>query len=176
MRRRAGGRLALTTACEDQRAILCPDRPGELSPTAGGNVFLPKRALKAKGAELKRLEWEGDRIERRFGTGAEPSFRPAALESKLSVLEDHLPVAIATWTTGTIEYREEAFATALCGPLGWEGRDEQSPVVLMVKFTARNTADHPQPSHLWLGLVGPAVPGTPDARKRRDQRAILAAV
>jgi hypothetical protein len=118
----------------------------------GGNVFLPKGGLKAKGAELKRLEWKGDRIEWRFGTGAEPTFRPAAHDSRLSVLDDFLPVAIATWTSGEIEYREEAFATALTGPLEWEGRDEQSPVALMVKLTARNTAAHPQASHLWFGL------------------------
>jgi hypothetical protein len=119
----------------------------------GGNVFLHKEALKAKGAELRRLEWQGDRLEWRFGTGADPTFRPGARDSRLSVLEDFLPVAIATWTSGEIDYREETFATSLAGPLGWEGRDEQSPVVLMVKITARNTAAQPRPSHLWLGLA-----------------------
>ena len=119
----------------------------------GGNVFLHKQALKAKGAQLKRLEWQGQRLEWRFGTGAEPTFRPGAGDSRLSVLEDFLPVAIATWKTGDIEYREEAFATSLAGPLGWEGRDEQRPVVLLVKVIARNTAAQPRASHLWLGLA-----------------------
>jgi hypothetical protein len=119
----------------------------------GGNVFLSKGSLKAKGAELRRLEWQGDRLEWKFGTGAEPAFRPGAGDSRLNVLEDFLPVAIATWTSGEIEYREEAFATSLAGPLGWEGRDEQSPVVLMVKVTARNTTAQVRASHLWLGLA-----------------------
>jgi hypothetical protein len=119
----------------------------------GGNVFLRKGALKAKGAELRRLEWQGERLEWRFGTGAEPTFRPGAGDSRLSVLEDFLPVAIATWTSGGIGYREEAFATSLAGPLGWKGRDEQSPVVMMVKVTARNPGAQPRASHLWLGLA-----------------------
>ena len=118
----------------------------------GGNVYLAKHALKAKGAELRRLEWTGDRLEWKFGSGANPTFRPAASDSKLSVLEDYLPVARAVWSSGDIEYQEETFATALEGPLGCEGRDEQSPVVLMVKITARNTAAGPRVSHLWLGI------------------------
>lgn len=118
----------------------------------GGNVFMSKRSMKAKGEELRRLEWNGDRIDWKFGSGATPTFRPEALDSKLSVLEDYLPVAIATWKTGDIEYREEAFATPLSGPLGWKDRDELSPVVLLVKITARNTAPQNQTSHLWLGI------------------------
>ena len=88
----------------------------------GAAMCSHKQALKAKGAELKRLEWQGQRLEWRFGTGAEPTFRPGAGDSRLRVLEDFLPVAIGTWKTGDIEYREEAFATSLAGPLGWEGR------------------------------------------------------
>lgn len=123
----------------------------------GGNVYLAKHALKAKGAELRRLEWTGDRLEWKFGSGASPTFRPAAGDSQLSVLEDYLPVTRAVWSSGDIEYQEETFATPLEGPLGCEGRDEQSPVVLMVRITARNAAAQPRVSHLWLG-IDPAEP------------------
>jgi len=119
----------------------------------GGNVFLQKGSLKAKGAELRRLEWKGDRLDWKFGTGAEPTFRPGAGDSKLTTLEDFLPVAIATWTSGDIDYREEAFATSFEGPIGIEGRDEQNPVALLVKITARNHAAQARPSHLWMGLA-----------------------
>ncbi len=142
---REGGRLYLPLAIDSSWQ--------KFAVAWGGNVFLAKGALNAKGAELKRLEWQGDRLEWRFGTGAEPTFRPGARDSRLSVLEDFLPVAIAAWTNAQIEYREEAFATALEGPLGIDGRDEQTPAVLMVKLTARNPAAQPRASHLWLGLA-----------------------
>ena len=118
----------------------------------GGNVFLDKRGLKAKGAELRKLDWQGNRLAWRFGTGNTPTFRPATQDSKLSVLDDYLPIAVTTWKSGEIAYEEEAFATALAGPLHWQGRDEQNPAVLLVKITARNISTLPQVSHLWLGM------------------------
>ncbi len=118
----------------------------------GGNVFLDKRALKAKGAELKRLEWQGPRLSWRFGTGAVPSFRPASQDSKMRVLDDYLPITTTTWRTGEVEYEEEAFAAPLGGPLHWAGRDEQSPVVLLVRLTARNGSATSQESHVWVEI------------------------
>jgi hypothetical protein len=121
----------------------------------GGNITIDKRGVKAKVAELRRLEWKGDRISLRLGTGEKPSFRPRSADSRLSVLEDYLPLPTATWTTGQISYSEEAFVTQLSGPLGMQGRDEQVPSVLMAKITARNLAASPQVSHLWLGVDPP---------------------
>ena len=118
----------------------------------GGHVHLHKARLKAKGKELKRLEWTGDRLDWRFGTGEKPTFRNRSEDSRLSVLEDFLPVTLARWKTRDIEYTQEAFATPLSGSLDWKGRDEQSPVALLVKITARNTAAQPGVSHLWLGI------------------------
>ncbi len=118
----------------------------------GGNITISKRADKAKGDELKRLEWAGDRITWRIGTGAPPNFRPASKDSKLSVLEDYLPIASARWSTEGIQYTEEGFATLLSGPLSPEdpGRSEQTPAILMLKLTAYNPAPQPSLSHLWL--------------------------
>jgi hypothetical protein len=118
----------------------------------GGNITIDKKASKAKGAELERLEWNGNRLSWRLGTGATPTFRPASQDSKLSVLEDYLPIATATWESDGIAYAEEAFATQLSGPLGIEGRDEQTPSALMVKVTARNSSPTPRLSHVWLGV------------------------
>ena len=64
----------------------------------GGDIHISKKDTKAKGAELKRLEWPGDRIAWRLGTGAAPNLRPGWHDSTLSVLEDDLPVAVAKWT------------------------------------------------------------------------------
>jgi hypothetical protein len=118
----------------------------------GGNIHISKEGTKAKGNELKRLEWEGDRIAWRIGTGASPNYRPEANDSQLAVLDDYLPIATAKWTTDGIEYTEEGFATLLSGPLGPDdsARSEQTPAVLMVKLTARNPGSSPGTAHAWL--------------------------
>ncbi|PYV26662.1 MAG: hypothetical protein DMG24_06560 [Acidobacteria bacterium] len=118
----------------------------------GGSIHISKKDTKAKGAELKRLEWPGDRITWRLGAGATPNFRPGWRDSTLSVLEDYLPVALAKWTTDNIEYTEESFATLLSGPLAPDdsGRSEETPAVLMLKLAARNPARNRATAHLWL--------------------------
>ena len=118
----------------------------------GGNIAISKTGTKAKGAELKRLEWKGDRFSWRIGTGATPDFRPGSNNSKLSELENYLPVATARWTKDGIDYTEEGFATLLSGPLGPDDpkRDEQTSAVLMLKLTAHNRGSKVTHSHLWL--------------------------
>ncbi len=118
----------------------------------GGNIMISKLGTKAKGAELRRLEWAEEEIHWRIGTGATPSFRPGWKDSELHVLEDHLPVPTATWSTDGIQYVEEGFATLLSGPLSPEdpGRSEQTPAVLLLKLTGRNSGSTAATSHLWL--------------------------
>lgn len=118
----------------------------------GGNIYVSKRADKAKVAELKRLEWKGDRINWRIGTGATPSFRPGWRDSSLSTLDGYLPVAICTWSSGGIHYSEEGFATLLSGPLSPQAADrsEETPAVLMLKLTAKNPGNAAKTSHVWL--------------------------
>lgn len=118
----------------------------------GGNIHISKEGTKAKGKELKRLEWDGDRIAWRIGTGASPNYRPEWKDSTLSILDDYLPIATAKWTTDGIEYTEEGFATLLSGPLGPDdpGRNEETPAVLMVKLTAHNPGTSAVTAHVWL--------------------------
>jgi hypothetical protein len=118
----------------------------------GGNITISKDGTKAKGRERERLEWAGDRISWRIGTGATPQYRPATQDSQLSVLDNYLPVATATWSADGISYAEEGFATLLSGPLGPDdsGRSEQTPAILMLKIWARNSAAQPATAHLWL--------------------------
>jgi hypothetical protein len=118
----------------------------------GGNVTISKDGIKAKGRERERLEWPGDRITWRIGTGANPQYRPASKDSHLSVLDNYLPIATATWSTDGVNYTEEGFATLLSGPLGADDpeRNEQTPAVLMLKIRARNPGSRPTTAHLWL--------------------------
>lgn len=144
---RQGGRLYLP---------LAPDSSWQkFALEWGGNVFVSKRATKAMGRELERLSWQGDRLSWRIGTGATPSFRPRAEDSVLAMLDDHLPVAIACWFSGPVEYEEEAFATLLHGPLDPldPARSEQTPAVLLIQIKARNRSARTQHSHLWLGMA-----------------------
>src|SRR5262249_17355603 len=120
----------------------------------GGNVAISKRGTKARGRELQRLSWPGDRISWRIGTGATPTFRPRSEDSTLSVLEDVLPVAITAGSSGRIDYEEEAFATLLNGPLSPEdpARSEQTPSVLFLKLRARNRGASGETAHIWIGM------------------------
>ncbi len=125
----------------------------------GGNVHISKRGTKAKGRELDRLIWTGDRITWRIGTGATPGYRPRSADSTLSLLEDSLPIVTARWTSDSIDYEQESFATLLSGPLSPEdpGRGEQTPAVLLMRIRARNASRIVRASHLWLGTE-PAEP------------------
>ncbi|MFB3828505.1 MAG: hypothetical protein ACE15B_17185 [Bryobacteraceae bacterium] len=120
----------------------------------GGNVMISKRGTKAYGRELSRLTWAGDRIRWKIGTGDPAAFRPKSEDSTLSVLEGCLPVATARWSSAGIEYEQEAFATALAGPLSSEdpARNEHTPAVLMMRIRARNAGSAPAPAHLWLQM------------------------
>jgi hypothetical protein len=120
----------------------------------GGNIAISKSETKAMGKELRRLEWNGDRVSWRIGTGATPDFRPTAKDSTLSVLESYLPLATARWTKDKLNYAEEGFATLLSGPLGPDDpqRNEQTPAVLMLKIKVENPGSAAAASHLWLAL------------------------
>lgn len=125
----------------------------------GGHVLIGKRATKARGKELARLTWPGDTIAWRIGTGIAPTFRDETEASTLAQLEDYLPVGIARWRAQGLEFEEEAFATSPAAPLSPEdaGRDEQTPSVLLLRFTIRNPGEADLPADLWLALK----PGEP---------------
>ena len=110
----------------------------------GGAVFISKRGTKAKGRELARLQWEGDRATWRLGAGGEFDRR-----TKVSVLDNCLPVVTQRWQAEGLDYSEEAFAALARGPLApSEARSEQTPAVLLIRVTAANRGAAPRRAHL----------------------------
>ncbi len=110
----------------------------------GGDVFFGKSETKAKGAELKRLQWPGDVIRFRLGTmragaGAVPYYREDH-KAQVAIAEDCLPIVINRWQCDGLHYEEEAFATLLEGPLDPNDprRSEQTPAVLMMQLRVHN--------------------------------------
>jgi hypothetical protein len=119
----------------------------------GGNVFISKHGTKAKGKELARLQWEGDRILWKIGTGETPYYRDDR-RCSVSTLDSYLPVVTQRWENEGLHYTEEAFATLLGGPLSPEdaGRSEETPAILMMRLTAENPTGSERQAHLWLSL------------------------
>jgi hypothetical protein len=120
----------------------------------GGNVFISKKGTKAMGDARKRLEWKGDEIHWRLATGDPPAFNRGWHDSELSTLRGYLPLAVASWSSGGIDYNEEAFATLLSGPLSPQNpaRSEETPAVLMLKLTAKNIGAEAATSNIWLAI------------------------
>ena len=119
----------------------------------GGNVFINKRGTKAKGKELARLQWEGDRLLWKIGTGEAPYYRDDR-QCTVSKLDGHLPVVTQRWENEGLRYTEEAFATLLRGPLspGDAGRSEETPSILMLSLAVQNPAATERLAHLWMSL------------------------
>lgn len=119
----------------------------------GGNFFIGKRGTKAMPDELKRLQWEGDRIDYKIGTGATPYYRDDQ-KAQVCVAEEHLPIVITRWNHDGVRYEEEAFATLLRGPLDPNSpeRSEQTPAILMSRIIAHNPAADYKNSSLWLTI------------------------
>ncbi len=119
----------------------------------GGNVFISKRGIKAKGKELARLQWEGDRILWKIGTGEAPYYRDDH-RCSVSQLEGYLPVVTQRWENEGLKYTEEAFAASLSGPLSPEdaGRSEEMPAILMIRLTAENPSGSERQAHFWLSM------------------------
>ncbi|HVX66387.1 MAG TPA: hypothetical protein VHA11_07290, partial [Bryobacteraceae bacterium] len=115
--------------------------------------FARKHGTKAKGKELARLLWEGDRITWRIGTGAKPYYREDR-KANVSLQDGYMPVATQRWENDGLAYSEEAFATLLRGPLSPEdsARDEQTPAILLLRLTADNSGAAARTGHVWLNM------------------------
>lgn len=120
----------------------------------GGNIFISKKGTKAMGTEVRRLEWQGDQIHWRIGTGRTPNFNRGWHDSTLSTLDRSLPVATASWSSDGVKYTEEGFATLLSGPLSPHNtsRNEKTPAVLMLKLAARNNGAAPASVNTWMAI------------------------
>ena len=142
----------------------------------GGNVFISKRGTKAKGQELARLGWSGDRILWKLGTGEKPYFREDRAV-KVSKLDGYLPVVLQEWSNEGLKYNQEAFATVLRGPLSPRdpARSEQTPAILMMRMTARNEGTTPRTAHFWV-IVEPNEEMRVDGRQLRAAAGSLRAV
>ena len=136
--------------------ILAPDSSWQkFAFEYGGNVFIRKGegGTKAKGKELARLDWEGDRITWRIGTGTIPYYREDR-KASASLLNGYLPVVTQRWEKDGLKYNEEAFSTLLRGPLSPDdpGRDEQTPAVLLLRLTVENSGTSARTAHVWLSV------------------------
>ena len=119
----------------------------------GGDIFISKYGTKAKGAELKRLQWETDQLRYRIGTGEKPYFRDDR-KAQVSIAEDCLPIVLNRWEYEGLQYEEEAFATLLSGPLDPNdvARSEQTPAICMVRLQVTNPGSEPKKASIWLTL------------------------
>ena len=117
----------------------------------GGNVFVSKSGIKAKGRELDRLQWAGDRITWKIGTGVRPYYRD---DRKVIVekMDGYLPVVTQRWAKDGVGYSEEAYATLLRGELSPQNRDEETPAILMLKLSAQNQTGAATKVHAWLSI------------------------
>ncbi|MCE5250533.1 hypothetical protein LLG96_09985 [bacterium] len=128
----------------------------------GGGFFMSKRQTKAKGAELARLSWDSDVLHWYIGTGENPVYIRDDDKSRMSILDDYLPVPEVIWSHEGLNFREEAFVTLLEGPLSPydAGRSEQTPAILMIALSIENPKDTDAIAHVWLkadSLASPVV-------------------
>jgi len=134
----------------------CDGNRQEFGVLYNGNVLCMKRALKSPGREDDRMQWPGDEIIHKIGTGASPDYREREGAAKQSLLDGYLPVVNTEWGTGGLVFRESAVASLLvpkdADPANLRG-DETS--VLLVSLTAENVSDDPLPARVWL-ITGPA--------------------
>jgi hypothetical protein len=118
----------------------------------GGNFFMNKKYVRAKGKDLARCQWPGDTLHWQIGSGAHPDFNRDPANCHMSILQDYLPVVYSRWTHEGFAFEEEAFATLLDAPLAPEGahRDEQAAALLMIKLCIVNPSDSLRSVDLWL--------------------------
>lgn len=117
----------------------------------GGEVFLSKDGLRAKAAEQKRLGWNGDKLTWSIATG-ENAIRPPGEQVSIRPMDGYLPIVRQSWAADGLEWREEAFATLLQGPLSPydKQRSERTPAVLLLEVTATNNGSSPRDATIWL--------------------------
>ena len=119
----------------------------------GGNVFVSKSGIKAKGYELQRLNWPGDRITWMIATG-ESRYQREDHKVTVSKLDGYLPIVTQRWENDGLAYSEEAFSTLLRGPVSPEdaARNEETPAILMLRLTAHNRAGTARDAHVWVSI------------------------
>ena len=148
-----------------------------------GELFTDKRLIKLFGRDAAHLQWPGEMLRFRFGSGDPPDFRERRGATRQAPLDGWLPIYTSEWLDREIEYRQTAFACLLDGPMTpGDARRGDEDVVVMVRFDIRNTTHGCKRARLWIvdapqealavqdGLVlasGRVVPAEPVARQWR---------
>ncbi len=146
-----------------------------------GELYADKRELKLFGRDSARLLWPGSQLRFRFGAGDPPGFRERRDGTRQEALEGWLPVFTSRWLDREIEYQQTAFAALLGGPMTPpETRAGDENVVVMMRFTIRNTTHGQKRARLWMAIapqehlevrdglalaLGRVVPAAPVARQ-----------
>ncbi len=59
------------------------------------------------------MQWRGDELSYRIGTGSIPDFRERERSATQSVADGYLPLILTDWAHDGLSYHEEVFATLL---------------------------------------------------------------
>ena len=114
-----------------------------------GNIFINKESAKAMKEDRARMEWSGEEVYFRLGTGTVPDFREREGSARQRMLEDHLPLASTMWENEGIEFNQETLVTT-AGPLpeAWKARGDEA-TLLLLRLTLSNHGQEPHRAHLW---------------------------
>jgi hypothetical protein len=118
-----------------------------------GNLFISKRGSKVFPEEQARMEWSGDELTYRIGTGLTPDFRERERSASQSVADNDLPIVLTNWTQDGLEFHEEAFSTLLDAPLEtWKIRGDETSV-LLVRLAVKNSTAARKQATVWLHVA-----------------------
>ncbi|MCK3685570.1 hypothetical protein [Maribellus sp. YY47] len=140
-----GGRIFLPIACDASWQKFAIEW--------GGNIIIDRDRTKAQGKAFEICNWNIDELDWNFGTGEEPSYGREEENSRMSILNNYLPVIRADWNDKGLLFNEEAFVTfpenKPLSPFD-PNRDEFTPAILMVQMKVSNPSLNAQKAHLWL--------------------------
>lgn len=113
-----------------------------------GNIFINKQSAKAMKEDLAGMEWSGEEIYFRLGTGALPDFRARENSARQWMFDGYLPVVSTTWENEGIEFNQEALVTtAGTLPKAWKARGDE-PTLLLLRLTLSNHGNEARKAHL----------------------------
>lgn len=119
-----------------------------------GELFGDKRALKLFGRDAARLLWPSHLLRFRFGSGDPPDFRERRDGTQQETLDGWMPVYTSRWVDREIEYEQTAFGAQLDGPMTPpEERSGEEDMVVMLRFTLRNTTHGQKRARLWVAIA-----------------------
>ena len=118
-----------------------------------GNLFINKKSSKVFADEQAHMEWSGDELSYRIGTGSLPDFRERERASIQSVAAGYLPIILTDWSNDGLKFHEETFATLLDAPLETANIRGDEPSVLLARLMVKNPSSAAKPANVWLHLT-----------------------